>query len=196
MKWRENIDNLVRIGTFKQTDYIADDVRQYVLYAKEYLADAEKSETTRSRFLLAYEGMHSLSMAVLNRIEVRFDGSEGHRQTAFQAALLVIEVDELRKGASAAIMGFHRTRNAVTYQIAFPADERKSRQCGDRSAQVHARRGGEFLWTDTKRTRGPNNSTPSTELEVTIDVEILWPWLHDSESLPCSLRRASSILLV
>ena len=56
MKWRENIDNLVRIGTFKQTDYIADDVRQYVLYANEYLADAERAETPRSRFLLAYEG--------------------------------------------------------------------------------------------------------------------------------------------
>lgn len=120
MKWRENIDNLVRIGTFKQTDHIADDVRQYVIYAKQYLADAEKAETPRSRFLLAYEGMHSLSMAILNRIEVRADGSEGHRQTAFQAALMVIEVDELRKGSSAAIMSFHRTRNTVTYQSPFP----------------------------------------------------------------------------
>nr|WP_316653032.1 hypothetical protein [uncultured Gellertiella sp.] len=120
MKWQENIDNLVRVGTLKRTDHIAEDVRQYIIYAKEFLADAEKSETTRSRFLLAYEGMHSLSMAVLNRIGVRSQGSDGHRQTAFQAALLVIDVDELRKGASAAIMGFHKTRNTITYQSPFP----------------------------------------------------------------------------
>ncbi|WP_105416485.1 hypothetical protein [Neorhizobium sp. T25_27] len=120
MSWQENIDNLIRIGTFKRTDYIADDVRQYVIYAKEYLADAEKTETTRSRFLLAYEGMHSLSLAVLNRVGVRSEGSDGHRQTAFQVALMVIEVDEVRKGASTAIMGFHRTRNTITYQSPFP----------------------------------------------------------------------------
>lgn len=120
MSWQENIDNLIRIGTFKRTDYVMDDVRQYVIYAKEYLADAEKSETTRSRFLLAYEGMHSLSMAVLNRVGVRSEGSDGHRQTAFQAALMVIKVDEVRKGASTAIMGFHRTRNDITYHSPFP----------------------------------------------------------------------------
>ncbi|MFN3832645.1 MAG: hypothetical protein ACK4SQ_10480 [Allorhizobium sp.] len=120
MNWRENIDNLIKVGTFKKTDYVPDDVNQYVSYASQYLQDAQRAEMPRSRFLLAYEGMHSLSMAVLNRIEVRADGAEGHRQTAFQVALLVIEIDKLKAGADRVIMSLHRTRNSVTYQSPFP----------------------------------------------------------------------------
>ncbi|MCV9964921.1 hypothetical protein OIU34_23795 [Pararhizobium sp. BT-229] len=70
MTWQTNVANLVKIGSLKQTPYIEEDVRQHMEDAKTFLQDAEKLDVPRSRFLLAYEGMHSLSMAILNKAEV------------------------------------------------------------------------------------------------------------------------------
>ncbi|MDP9789284.1 hypothetical protein [Agrobacterium tumefaciens] len=120
MNWQDNVSNLIKIGMLHKTPYVEEDVSQYIDNAKAYLNDAERSEYPGSRFQLAYEGMHALSLAVLNKIEVRGDSAPGHRQTAFQTALLVIEIDKLQKGASALISNLHKRRNTDTYRSPFP----------------------------------------------------------------------------
>lgn len=120
MSWQDNVENLVKIGQLKKTPYVEEDVGQYVANAKAYLEDAKKLENPGSRFQLAYEGMHALSMAVLNKAGVRGDASAGHRQVAFQTALLIINIDGLQKGASATILNLHRRRNSDTYHAPFP----------------------------------------------------------------------------
>jgi hypothetical protein len=120
MTWQTNVANLVKIGQLKQTPYVEEDVRQYLEDAQAFLQDAEKLDIPRSRFLLAYEGMHALSMAILNKAEVRSDTAEGHRQLAFQTALLIIEIESFQKGSTAAIMSLHRMRNSKTYHSPFP----------------------------------------------------------------------------
>lgn len=120
MSWRENIDNLVRIGQLKPADYIEEDVRQYFGDASGYFNDAKLVTTPQARFLLAYEGIHALSMGVLNKAEVRVDSGEGHRQIALQAALMIVDVNGRKPGAATVVMGIHRMRNAKTYHSPLP----------------------------------------------------------------------------
>jgi len=88
MSWQDNVENLVKIGQLKKTPYVEEDVGQYVANAKAYLEDAKKLENPGSRFQLAYEGMHALSMTILNKAGVRGDASAGYRQVAFQTLTL------------------------------------------------------------------------------------------------------------
>ena len=68
----------------------------------------------------------------------------------------IIEVDELRKGAGAAIMDFHKTRNTITYQSPFPPlSEKSETRRSKHSSSCSLRR--RVSWTDTRRTRAPNN---------------------------------------
>lgn len=120
MSWKTNIDNLVRIGQLKPADFVEEDVAQYFADASGYLADAKVVSASQSRFLLAYEGMHALSMGVLNKAEVRVDSGEGHRQTALQAALMIVEIDAIRPGSSVIVMNIHRKRNTKTYHSPLP----------------------------------------------------------------------------
>jgi len=85
-----------------------------------YFRDANLVTTPQSRFLLAYEGLHALSMGVLNKAEVRVDSGEGHRQTALQAALLIADVNSRKPDSAAAIMTLHRMRNSKTYHSPLP----------------------------------------------------------------------------
>jgi hypothetical protein len=69
---------------------------------------------------VCYEGIHALSVGILNRIEVRVDSGEGHQQTALQVALMACGVKSLMPGAKVAIMTMHRMRNAKTYHSPLP----------------------------------------------------------------------------
>lgn len=120
MSWQENIENLIRIGQLKRADYVEEDARQYVADAAGYFRDANLVTTPQSRFLLAYEGLHALSMGILNKAEVRVDNGEGHRQTALQSALLIADVNGRKAGSATAIMTLHRMRNSKTYQSPLP----------------------------------------------------------------------------
>lgn len=88
MSWQDNVENLVKIGQLKKTPYVEEDVGQYVANAKAYLEDAKKLENPGSRFQLAYEGMHALSMAVLNKTGVRGDASAGTGRSRFKPLYL------------------------------------------------------------------------------------------------------------
>ena len=118
--WKTNVENLVRMGSLKPADYIEEDVAQYVADAAGYFRDAKLVTNPTSRFLLSYEGLHALSMAVLNKAEVRVDSGEGHRQTALQVALLISDINALQPGAATAVMQLHRTRNSKTYRSPLP----------------------------------------------------------------------------
>lgn len=120
MTWQTNVDNLIRTGQLKRADFIEEDVVQYVTDAAGFYRDANLVTTPQSRFLLAYEGLHALSMGILNKAEVRVDSGEGHRQIALQVALLISDVNATTPGASAVIMTLHRTRNSKTYQSPLP----------------------------------------------------------------------------
>ncbi|NTF23596.1 hypothetical protein G6L37_35065 [Agrobacterium rubi] len=120
MTWKTNVENLIRTGSLKPADYIEEDVAQYVADAAGYFRDAKLVTTPQSRFLLSYEGLHALSMAVLNKAEVRVDSGDGHRQTALQVALLVSDINALQPGAATAVMQLHRTRNSKTYHSPLP----------------------------------------------------------------------------
>jgi hypothetical protein len=120
MSWRDNIENLVRIGQLKRADFVGEDVAQYFGDASGYLTDAKVVASPQARFLLAYEGIHALSMGVLNKAEVRVDSGEGHRQTALQAALMIVDVNARVPGSSTVIMGIHRMRNTKTYHSPLP----------------------------------------------------------------------------
>lgn len=120
MKWKTNVENLLNNGTLKQANHIAEDVTQYLADASGYFCDAKIVTMPQSRFLLAYEGIHALSMGILNRIEVRVDSGEGHRQVALQVALLVCDVNSVKASADIAIMALHRMRNSKTYHSPLP----------------------------------------------------------------------------
>lgn len=59
-------------------------------------------------------------MGVLNKAEVRVDSGDGHRQTALQAALLIVDMEAIRAGSSVAVMNIHRKRNTKTYHSPLP----------------------------------------------------------------------------
>lgn len=120
MSWKTNVENLVRLGQLKRADHVPEDVAQYFADATGFFNDGGGVDMPQSRFLLAYEGLHALSMAILNKAEVRIDSGEGHRQTALQVALLICAIDSRTPGATAAIMTLHRTRNSKTYHSPLP----------------------------------------------------------------------------
>lgn len=120
MSWRDNVENLLKNGQLKPAYHVEEDVAQYLADACGYFRDAGLVTTPQSRFLLAYEGIHALSMAILNKIEVRVDSGEGHRQTALQVALLVSDVKTAKPGVDIVVMRFHRMRNMKTYQSPLP----------------------------------------------------------------------------
>jgi len=65
-----------------------------------------------ARFLLAYEGMFSVVMAVLESHEVRPGDSGGHRATAIQRVAADLRLDAAQQSVLARL---HDVRNRVTY---------------------------------------------------------------------------------
>lgn len=111
-------DNLVALGILKVAASNPDSIAQYVRTATELLADAKKStNSAHGRYLMAYEGLFSLAMAVLEFHGTRPGDGEGHRISALQrfAADMGFTPGQVKTLTDA-----HNLRNARTYRSPIP----------------------------------------------------------------------------
>jgi hypothetical protein len=70
-----------------------------------------------ARFLLAYEGMFNVVMAVLDFFEVRPGDAGGHRLTAVKRVAVNLNLSVARQS----VLGrLHDVRNRVTYRAPLP----------------------------------------------------------------------------
>jgi hypothetical protein len=75
-------DNLLKVGSFKEAASSKESIEQFLQTAQELLAASKTGLGPAPRFLLAYEGMFNVVMAVLEFYEVRPGDASGHRATA------------------------------------------------------------------------------------------------------------------
>ena len=111
-------ENLVARGILKAAAKNADSIDQYVKTASDLRADARRpSNSPHGRYLMAYEGLFSLAMAVLEYHGTRPGDGEGHRISALQrfAADLGFTPGEVKTLTDA-----HNLRNARTYRSSIP----------------------------------------------------------------------------
>ena len=111
-------ENLVARGILKTAATNLDSIDQYVRTANDLLADARKpSNSLHGRYLMAYEGLFSLTMAVLEVHGARPGDGEGHRISALQrfAADLGFTPGQVKTLTDA-----HNLRNARTYRSPIP----------------------------------------------------------------------------
>lgn len=110
-------ENLLRTGSFKESISDADSIDQFLRNADELLAGAGSSMPDSARFILAYEGMFNVVMAVLEFHGVRPGDGGGHRTTAIQRVATDLKLDSNRQSALARL---HDIRNRVTYRKPLP----------------------------------------------------------------------------
>ena len=111
-------ENLVARGILKAAAKSADSIDQYVKTASDLLADARRpSNSPHGRYLMAYEGLFSLAMAVLEYHGTRPGDGEGHRISALQrfAADLGFTPGQVKTLTDA-----HNLRNARPYRSPIP----------------------------------------------------------------------------
>lgn len=110
-------DALLRIGSFKEAVSNPDSIAQFLRTAGDMVAAISAAQPESARFLLAYEGMFNVVMAVLEFYEVRPGDSGGHRVTAIRRV-----ADDLRLDAAkqSALGRLHDIRNRVTYRAPIP----------------------------------------------------------------------------
>lgn len=111
-------NNLIKIGSLKESDRDEDELQQYVNIGTGMLKDAVNvTLTPHSRYMLAYDGIHSLAMAVLLHFGTRPGNGLGHRSVAFEKLADELKLDiGLRK----IIKDAHDRRNETTYRSALP----------------------------------------------------------------------------
>jgi len=120
MDWRTNLANLKRIGQLKEAARHEPSIQQFLSNADVFLADARIVNAAQSRFLLAYEGIHAISLAILNHIGVRADEADGHRSLALGIAAQALELDAVQSGGIRIVMSMHQDRNQKTYRSPIP----------------------------------------------------------------------------
>lgn len=111
-------ENLVARGILKAAAKNTDSIDQYVKTASDLLLDARRtSNSPHGRYLMAYEGLFSLAMAVLEYRGTRPGDGEGHRISALQrfAADLGFTPGQVKTLTDA-----HNLRNARTYRSPIP----------------------------------------------------------------------------
>jgi len=111
-------ENLVTGGILKAAAKSADSINQYVRTASDLLADATRtSNSPHGRYLMAYERLFSLAMAVLDYHGTRPGDGEGHRISALPrfAADLGFTPGQVKTLTDA-----HSLRNARTYRSPIP----------------------------------------------------------------------------
>lgn len=110
--------NLVTRGILKAAAKSADSIDQYVKTASDLLADARRpSNSPHGRYLMAYEGLFSLAMAVLEYHGTRPGDGEGHRISALQRFAADLG---LTPGQVKTLTDAHTLRNARTYRSPIP----------------------------------------------------------------------------
>lgn len=92
-------DRLLRIGTFKEAASSPDSIVQFLRTADDMLAATAQPIPDSARFILAYEGMFSVVMAVLEHHEVRPGDSGGHRVTAIQRVASDLKLTAAKQSA-------------------------------------------------------------------------------------------------
>ena len=111
-------EGLLKIGSFKAAVSSAASMAQFLRTADEMLLAAKSAPMPESaRFFLAYEGMFSVVMAVLEFHQVRPGDGGGHRVTAIQRVAAGLTL----KASMQSVLGrLHDVRNRVTYRQALP----------------------------------------------------------------------------
>lgn len=110
-------DALIKIGSFKSAITNTGSIRQFLQSAEEMVAATEHPMADSARFLLAYEGMFSVVMAVLEFHEARPGDSGGHRATAIKR----VAADLGLAGPKQSVLSrLHDVRNRVTYRAPLP----------------------------------------------------------------------------
>lgn len=110
----------MRSGLVKEGDREQEDIDQYVTNAGDLLADAGRATSNLGRFLLAYEGIHCIALAVLNHLGARPGDGEGHRSIALQFAVGAMGLDKRHPETLRAVMHAHTMRNQKIYQQPVP----------------------------------------------------------------------------
>lgn len=108
---------LLKIGSFKPAASSPASIAQFMSNADEMLAATNGTMPNSARFLLAYEGMFSIVMAVLEFHEVRPGDAGGHRATAIQRVAADLQLDAAQQSVLARL---HDIRNRVTYRQPLP----------------------------------------------------------------------------
>jgi hypothetical protein len=104
------LDNLVRANQLKQSEASPAEIRGLVMSGRARLADAQRNDLSlASRFDLAYNAAHALSLAALRWHGYRSE----HRYTVFQCLVHTLDLpnEQWRVLAEA-----HRRRNMAEYE--------------------------------------------------------------------------------
>lgn len=110
-------DNLLKIGSFKEAASSKDSITQFLRTADDMIAAAKLPMPDSARFFLAYEGMFSVVMAVLEFYGVRPADTGGHRATAIRRVAVDLQLDVSRQS----VLGrLHDVRNRVPYRAPLP----------------------------------------------------------------------------
>ncbi len=110
-------DALLKIGSFKEAVPSEGSLAQFLRTADEMASAAASPMPNSARFLLAYEGMFSVVMAVLEFHGVRPGDAGGHRATAIQRVAADLNLDAAKQSVVARL---HDVRNRVTYRAPLP----------------------------------------------------------------------------
>ena len=110
-------DALLKIGSFKEAASDPASISQFLRIAEDMTTALSSPQPESAKFLLAYEGMFNVVMAVLEFYEVRPGDSGGHRVTAIRRV-----ADDLRltPAKQSALGRLHDIRNRVTYRAPIP----------------------------------------------------------------------------
>ena len=111
-------DNLIANGNLKPAARNPLSIQQYLRVANDTLSAAKITTISpHAQYILAYEGIFSVVMAVLEHYETRPGEGDGHRIIAIQrvAGDLKVDPDEF-----SAITRLHAERNRAVYRSSIP----------------------------------------------------------------------------
>jgi hypothetical protein len=110
-------DNLLGNGTFKPAIVSKQSIDQFLQTAQEMAATSKLATGNASSFVLSYDGMFNVVMAVLEHRGVRPGDSAGHRITAIQRVAADLGLDSSKQSV---LTRLHAVRNRVTYRESIP----------------------------------------------------------------------------
>lgn len=108
---------LLRIGAFKEAVSTPASISQFLRTAQDMREAVLQPMPDSARFLLAYEGMFSVVMAVLEFNGVRPGDGGGHRTTAIGRVASDLGLPPAKQSVVARL---HDVRNRVTYRAPLP----------------------------------------------------------------------------
>ena len=79
--------NLIKMGYFHEVAPEDGYKEQYLLVAKNYLADAAQTTTPATKYLLGYEAYYQVVQAILEWFGVRATDRQGHRTVAISTSI-------------------------------------------------------------------------------------------------------------